>query len=160
MNLSAPDPITMPRLLHAFDVEAIVDAPIEIGDTPLGVRRMIPILEGSVSGPRLSGRLLPHGVDYQIIRADGLADIHARYAIETPEGARVYVENTGIRHGPPEAMARLRRGERVDPSIIYFRASPKFETAAPSLAWMMRSIFICSGARFPDRVLLRFFEVT
>jgi Protein of unknown function (DUF3237) len=160
------DPITTPRLIHAFDVEAIVAAPQEIGETPLGARRLIPILEGTVRGPRLSGRLLPGGVDYQIIRPDGLADIHARYVIETSDtngtngGARVYVENTGIRHGPSEAMARLRRGEPVDPSVIYFRAIPRFETADPALAWMMRSLFVCSGARFPDRVVLRMFEVT
>jgi Protein of unknown function (DUF3237) len=95
-----------------------------------------------------------------MIRADGLADIHARYGIETSTGARVYVENTGIRHGPAEAMARLRRGEPVDPSVIYFRATPRFETSDSSLIWMTRSIFICSGARFPDRVVLRMYEVT
>ena len=154
------DPITTPRLIHAFDVTAEVAAPIEIGETPLGARRLIPILDGTVSGPRLSGKLIPGGVDYQILRADGLADIHARYAIETASGARVYVENTGIRHGPPEAMARLRRGEPVDPALIYFRASPKFETADPELSWLMRSIFLCSGVRFPDKVVLRIFEVT
>ncbi|OYU47577.1 MAG: hypothetical protein CFE31_16000 [Rhizobiales bacterium PAR1] len=154
------DPITTPHLLHAFDVVAEVAAPVEVGDTPLGARRLIPILAGSVSGPKLSGKLIPGGVDYQIIRADGLADIHARYVIETGSGARVYVENTGIRHGPPEAMARLRRGEPVDPALIYFRATPKFETADPELAWLMRSIFVCSGARFPDKVVLRMFEVT
>ncbi len=154
------DPITTPTLVHAFDVVASVDVPQEVGDTPLGARRLIPILHGTVSGPRLSGKLLPGGVDYQIIRADGMADIQARYVIETPTGARVYVENTGIRHGPAEAMARLRRGEPVDPAIIYFRATPKFETADPALAWMMRAIFICSGARFPDKVVLRMFEVT
>jgi hypothetical protein len=147
-------------LRPAFDVEAVVAPPIEVGDTPLGARRMIPILSGRVSGARLSGRLLEGGVDYQLIRADGLAEIHARYIIETDSGARVYVENTGIRHGPPEAMARLRRGEAVDPATIYFRTVPRFETAAPELAWLQRSIFVCAGARFPERVELRIFEVT
>ena len=151
---------TTPSLVPAFDVVAEVTAPIEVGDTPLGARRMIPILNGRVSGPRLSGRLLEGGVDYQLIRADGLAEIHARYIIETDSGARVYVENTGIRHGPPEAMARLRRGEPVDPALIYFRTVPRFETAAPELAWLMRSIFICAGARFPRTVELHIFEVT
>jgi hypothetical protein len=149
-----------PSLVHAFDVDALVAAPLEVGDTALGARRMIPILSGRVSGPRLSGRLLEGGVDYQLIRADGLAEIHARYIIETDRGARVYVENTGIRHGPPEAMARLRRGEPVDPAIIYFRTVPRFETAAAELNWLQRSIFVCAGARFPDRVELRIFEVT
>ncbi len=150
----------VPSLVHAFDIEALVAPPIEVGDTPLGARRTIPILGGRVSGPRLSGRLLEGGVDYQLIRADGLAEIHARYIIETEHGARVYDENTGIRHGPPEAMARLRRGEPVDPALIYFRTVPRFETAAPDLNWLQRAIFICTGARFPDRVALRFFEVT
>jgi hypothetical protein len=143
-----------------FDVVAQVASPIEVGDTPQGARRTIPILSGRVSGPRLSGRLLEGGVDYQLIRPDGLAEIHARYIIETEGGARVYVENTGIRHGPPEAMARLRRGEPVDPALIYFRTVPRFETAAPELAWLQRSIFICAGARLPQAVELRFFEVT
>jgi hypothetical protein len=150
----------IPSLRPAFDVEAVVAPPIEVGDTPLGARRMIPILSGRVSGARLSGRLLEGGVDYQLIRADGLAEIHARYIIETDSGARVYVENTGIRHGPPEAMARLRRGEAVDPATIYFRTVPRFESAAPELAWLQRSIFVCAGARFPERVELRIFEVT
>jgi hypothetical protein len=149
-----------PSLVHVFDIEALVAPPVEVGDTPLGARRTIPILGGRVSGPRLSGRLLEGGVDYQLIRADGLAEIHARYIIETEQGARVYVENTGIRHGPPEAMARLRRGEPVDPALIYFRTVPRFETAAADLNWLQRAIFICTGARFPDRVALRFFEVT
>jgi hypothetical protein len=152
--------LTIPSLVPVFDVIAEVAAPIEVGDTPQGARRMIPVLSGRVSGPKLSGRLLEGGVDYQLIRADGLADIHARYIIETDSGARVYVENTGIRHGPPEAMARLRRGEPVDPALIYFRTVPRFETAAPELAWLQRSIFICSGARFPQTVELHFFEVT
>lgn len=149
-----------PSLVHAFDVQATVAAPIEVGDTAFGARRIVPILSGSVSGPRLSGKLLEGGVDYQLIRADGLAEIHARYIIETDRGARVYVENTGIRHGPPEAMARLRRGEPVDPALIYFRTVPRFETAAAELGWLQRSIFICAGARFPERVELRVFEIT
>ena len=149
-----------PSLVPVFDIVAEVAAPIEVGETPLGARRTIPILGGRVTGPRLSGRLLEGGVDYQLIRADGLAEIHARYIIEADQGGRVYVENTGIRHGPPEAMARLRRGERVDPALIYFRTVPRFETAVPELAWLQRSIFICAGARHPQAVELHFFEVT
>ena len=80
--------------------------------------------------------------------------------LETDKGALVYVENTGIRHAPPEAMARLARGEPVDPALIYFRSVARFEASAPELAWLTRGIFLCSGARYPDRVLIRFFEVT
>ena len=131
-----------------------------VGTTPQGLRRVVPINGGRVEGPRLTGRILPGGADFQVIRDDGLAELHARYVIEASSGALIYVENTGIRHGPREAIERLNRGEAVDPALIYFRTVPRFETAAPALAWLMRGIFICSGARHPDRVQLSYFHVT
>lgn len=148
-----------PSLAHAFSIAAEVAPAIEVGATPLGERRLIPILGGEVTGPRLTGKVLPGGTDYQSIRDPGLADIHARYVIETPGGARIYVENTGIRRGPPDLVARLRRGETVDASQIYFRTVPRFETAAPDHLWLMRSIFVCIGTRLPDRVLLDIYEL-
>jgi hypothetical protein len=79
--------------------------------------------------------------------------------METDDSAMIYVENSGIRCGPPDLMEKLRRGETVDPALIYFRSTPRFETAAPQYEWLMRSLFLCTGARFPDRVEMRFFEV-
>ncbi|WP_439572586.1 DUF3237 domain-containing protein [Phreatobacter sp.] len=151
--------MAMPSLVPVFSVAAEVAPAIEVGPTPAGERRLIPILGGTVTGPRLTGTILPGGVDYQSIRDEGLADIHARYVIETDAGARVYVENTGIRRGAPELIARLKRGEPVDPALIYFRTVPRFETGAPELAWLMRSIFVCAGTRLPDRVLLDIYEL-
>ncbi len=148
-----------PRLVPVFSIAAAVAPAVEVGVTPLGERRLIPILGGEVTGPRLTGTVLPGGTDYQSIRDEGLADIHARYVIETPEGARIYVENTGIRRGPPDLIARLRRGETVDAAQIYFRTVPRFETASPDHLWLMRSIFVCIGTRLPDRVLLDVYEV-
>jgi len=143
-----------PELIHIADLVVRIAPPIEIGS-----RRMIPIAGGEVVGPRLRGKVLPGGADSQIMRPDGVTELQARYVIETEEKHLIYVENTGLRHGPPELMAKLQRGEAVDPALIYFRAVPRFETAAPGYAWLMRSLFICSGARFPDRVELRFFQV-
>ncbi len=148
-----------PILVPAFSIAAEVAPALEVGPTPLGERRLIPILGGEVTGPRLTGKVLPGGTDYQSIRDPGLADIHARYVVETPEGARIYVENTGIRRGPPDLVARLRRGEPVDASQIYFRTVPRFETASPDHLWLMRSIFVCVGTRLPDRVLLDVYEL-
>lgn len=141
-----------------------IGAPIDIGVIPTGInsgnrRRIIPIAEGEVLGPRLRGKVLPGGADYQSIRPDGLTDLHARYLMETDDSAMIYVENSGIRCGPPDLMEKLRRGETVDPALIYFRSTPRFETAAPQYEWLMRSLFLCTGARFPDRVEMRFFEV-
>ena len=79
----------------------------ELGATPLGRRRVIPITGGRFSGERLSGRVLPGGADWQVIRADGVADLDARYTLETADGALIYVRNKGYRHGPDEVIKRL-----------------------------------------------------
>lgn len=147
-----------PQLEHIATVVVDVGPPQEVGDTPQGRRRVIPILGGRVEG-RLQGKVLPGGADFQLIRSATYTDIHARYVIETPEGERVYVENTGIRTGSAEDIARLARGEAVDPARIYFRSYPRFETAAPALSWLNESLFIGTGARYPDRVELRFYRI-
>ncbi len=152
--MSAP-----PALEHAFDLAVRVAAPLSIGETGSGVRRVVDILGGDVTGPRLTGRIRPGGADFQIIRPSGLAELHARYVIEASDGALVYVENTGIRTGPADALARLNRGEPVDPALIYFRSAPRFETAAPGLAWLMQHVFLATGVRRPDRVELSVFLV-
>jgi hypothetical protein len=149
----------IPELEHVADLVARIGAPLEIGRVAGNLRRMIPIVGGEVLGPRIRGKVLSGGADYQVTRSDGITDLHARYVIETDARHLIYVENSGIRYGPPELMEKLRRGEPVEPALIYFRGSPRFETAAPGYEWLMQSLFICSGARFPDRVELRFFRV-
>ena len=121
---------------------------------------MIPILGGTFTGERLAGRVMPGANDYQIIRRDGVLELQARYVIETATKALIYVENTGLRDGPADLLAAQARGELVDPGLIYFRAAPRFETAAPAYQWLTRRLFVSAGARFPDRVEIRFFEIT
>lgn len=140
-------------------VDVAVAAPVLIGQTPLGERRLIPILGGRLSGPRLEGEVLPGGADFQLIRPDGVAEIEARYAIRLSDGAMLYVVNRGLRHAAPEDMARLLRGEPVPPERVYFRTSPVFETAAPDHAWLGRSLFLGYGERQPDSVRVRIFAV-
>lgn len=152
--------IQTPGLLHVADLVVRIAAPIEIGQIAGNLRRMIPIAGGEVLGPRIRGRVLPGGSDIQLMRVDGVTDLQARYVIEIEERQLIYVENSGVRYGPPELMEKLRRGETVDPALIYFRTTPRFETAAPGYEWLMRNLFLCSGARFPDRVEMRFFQVT
>ena len=152
--------IATPGLSFLGELSATVGPPVDVGATPHGIRRIVPILSGEFGGPRFNGKVMPGGVDYQVWRSDGVTEIHARYVIEAPSGARVYVEASGLRRGPPEAMERLFRGEAVEQASIYFRTVPKFETSDPELAWLMRSVFLCAGTRHPDRVVLRFFEVT
>ncbi|HKD07308.1 MAG TPA: DUF3237 domain-containing protein [Bryobacteraceae bacterium] len=149
----------MLNLAPVADLTIQVGEPIEIGTTVAGFRRLIPIVGGEVRGPRLNGRVLPGGADCQVIRTDGVLELRAQYVIETPELSRILIDNSGVRRGPEEAMERLRRGEVVDPSLIYFRTSPRFETGDPNYQWLTRSLFIATGARRPDRVELAFFEV-
>jgi hypothetical protein len=151
--------IATPALEHVADLVARIATPIEIGRIAGNLRRVIPILGGEVLGPHIRGKVLPGGADYQVMRSDGITDLQARYVIETDDRCLIYVDNQGVRYGPPELMEKLRRGEPVDPALIYFRSTPRFETAAPGYEWLMQSLFLCSGARFPDRVELRFFRV-
>ena len=148
-----------PSLLHIANLSVEVAEPIVVGETPEGLRRIIPILGGSVSGPRLEGEIFGAGADFQMFRSDGVTILEARYLLRTSDGAVIAVNNVGLRRGPPDAMARLARGEVVDPALIYFRTAFRFETAHESYRWLMRSLFIGAGARLPDRVEIGVFEV-
>jgi hypothetical protein len=152
------DPMT-PTLVHIADFLVQVGAPIVVGETSLGLRRVVPITGGTIQGSRLNGTILNAGADYQIIGPDGFTRLEARYVARLDDGSLVYIENCGVRFGPPEAMARIARGEPVDPAQIYFRSTPRFETAAAAHQWLTRPLFIASGARHPDRVALSVFEV-
>jgi len=131
----------------------------DLGVTPLGRRRIIGITGGTFSGPKVAGRVLPGGADWQVIRPDGSAYLDARYTLETDDGALIYVNNKGYRHGPREIVERMARGEDVDPSLYYMRSTPWFETSAAKYDWLNRTICVASGARRPDCVELDFFEV-
>lgn len=140
-------------------IQVTLEPARELGQTPAGRRRIIGITGGQFSGPKLSGRVLAGGADWQVIRADGVAYLDARYTLETSDGALVYVNNLGYRHGPPEVLERLARGDDVDPALYYMRATPWFETAAPKYAWLNRTICIATGARRAAAVELEFYAV-
>ncbi len=150
---------TPPTLQFFADLSVQVDRPQEVGATVHGQRRVIPILGGEVQGQGWSARVLPGGADFQLILNPRMAELDARYVIETDGGDLIFVQNRAVRTAAPEVMARLIRGEPVDPAEVYFRCSPSFETASPSLAWISERLFVGTGARQPDRVVMRFFEV-
>ena len=137
-----------------FTITAHIAEVTTAGDLGHGVRRIIPITGGEVKGQRVNGKVLPFGADFQIIRPNELIDLEARYAFETDDGATIYVENKGLRFGPIDLLQKLKRGEPVDPKLIYFRTCPKFETGAESYRWLMQHLFIASAARHADRVVI------
>jgi hypothetical protein len=147
------------RLQNLFRAEITLGPPQELGAAPLGRRRIIPITGGRFGGERLSGRVLAGGADWQVVRADGVAHLDARYTLETADGALIYVRNRGYRHGPREVLAQLAAGENVDPGLYYMRTTPLFETGDERYAWLNRIVAVASGARRPAAVELEVFEV-
>jgi hypothetical protein len=142
-----------------FTIHAELADIMNLGRTPLGEHRVIGILGGSVLGPKLQGRILPGGADWQLIRGDGAANISARYTIETDAGARILVTSDGLRHGPPDVMERLVRGDSVDPALYYFRTVMRFETADTSVAWLNRILALARGQREARAGRLDVYEV-
>jgi hypothetical protein len=147
------------NLQPLFRAEITLAAAQELGETPQGRRRIIGITGGRFSGERLSGRVLAGGADWQLIRPDGVADLDARYTLETSDGALIYVRNRGYRHGPADILKRLASGEAVDPGLYYMRTTPRFETGDERYAWLNRIICVATGARRRDAVELEVFEV-
>ena len=155
-----------PTLEPVATLTVFVSQPIEAGDVmglnSRGKRRIIPITGGTVSG-KLNGRVMPGGADFQLVVSETCADLEARYMLQLDDpawaGAHVFVQNHAVRRGSAENIAKLVRGEPVDPAAIYFRCAPSFEVSHPALAWMTESLFIGTGARFPDRVEIAIFRV-
>src|SRR6478609_7603413 len=144
---------------YVFTITAEIAEVTVAGDLGHGVRRIIPITGGGVRGETVNGRVLPFGADFQTIRPNELIDLEARYAFETDDGATIYVENKGMRFGPVELLQKLKRGEPVDPKLIYFRTVPKFETGHEKYRWLMEHIFVGSAARHADRVVIDVHQV-
>ncbi|MFV0437727.1 MAG: DUF3237 domain-containing protein [Desulfopila sp.] len=148
-----------PRLEEIFIVEAQVAPPVVVGqDDRHGRRQLIEITGGIVRG-QLRGKILPGGVDSQVIRPDGFTELIARYAIALDDGETIYIDNAGIRRVDPLYADEVAMGKIVDPQYVYFVTTPRFETYSDKYKWMERTVFICYALRLPDKVILKFYEV-
>lgn len=156
MTQTLPPPV----LEHVCDLTVTVAPAIEIGASCAGLRRVVPITGGSVRGPKLNGRVLAAGADFQMIVEGGTqAQLDARYVVELDDGCRIFVHNTALRVASAEDTLRLMQGQEVDPDRVYFRCQPRFEVAGSRWAWLTQSQFIGSGRRTPDAVWLSFYRV-
>ena len=150
MSVVLPDP----SLTRVYRLEANVGEALELGEIAEGRRRIVPLTGGTFTGPELNGNLLPgSSADWQIVLPDGTALGDIRYALQTDDGDLLYVRSRGVRHGSPEVLARLARGENVDASEYTFRTSTQIETAAPRLDWLNKGVFISVGGRQPGAVI-------
>ena len=158
-SLQAQSPLPEPKLEFAFEATATLDPPQELGVTTYGKRRIIPITGGTFEGPKMKGTILAGGADWQTVRTDGSADLEARYTLKTDDGVLIYIQNKGIRTGKPEVLARLGKGEKVDPSEYYMRTAASFEVAEGKYSWLNKSVIISTGMRNANSVILRFYKV-
>ncbi|CAM3663505.1 hypothetical protein VA7868_00387 [Vibrio aerogenes CECT 7868] len=143
-----------------FEISVQVGQPVLVGqDEVSGRRQLIPILSGQLSGENINGTVLPGGVDSQVIRPDGVCELSARYAIRLDDGEGLYIENNGIRTVPDAYVDQVKNGAFIDPELYYFRTTPAFEVYSERYRWLTRHVFSCQAKRFPDRVVLEFFQL-
>lgn len=153
-------PLATPDLEFVFGVSVRLGDVVTVGQTPEGLRRMIPILEGTFAGPAVRGKVLGGGADWQFVRADAVTVAEAVYLLETHDGVPIQVRNRGVRHGPAEVIARLGAGQDVDPDEYYFRTTPTFLAPAGDYEWLNRDVFVATGARRARAVELAIYRVT
>jgi Protein of unknown function (DUF3237) len=150
MNAPLPDP----SLKRVYRLEATLGDPLDLGDLAQGRRRIVPLTGGTFAGPELSGKLLPGAsADWQTVLPDGTTLGDIRYTLQTVGGDLLYVQSRGVRHGSPEVLARLGRGEEVDASEYTFRTSTQIETAAADLNWLNKGVFVSVAGRQAERVI-------
>ncbi|MFM6942110.1 MULTISPECIES: DUF3237 domain-containing protein [Aquirufa] len=159
MSITMSQAQKAPALDFFCELKVKLDPALIVGETPHGTRRIIPIIGGTVEGPKIKGEILNGGADWQILRADGVTELEAHYQFRTDDGTLIYVKNTGIRAATPEIAARLAKGEKVDANEYYFRAMPKFDAPKGKYDWVNNSLFVCTGERLPDYVLIRVWKV-
>jgi hypothetical protein len=148
-----------PELEFIFGAQVTVDPPQDLGAFNKGQRRVVPITGGTFEGPAMRGIVLPGGADWQLIRHDGVAELDARYTLQTEDGVAIHVHNRALRHGPPDVMQALLAGRPVAPGSYYFRGVTSFTTDAESYSWLGKHIIVCTAVREPENVKLSFYRV-
>jgi Protein of unknown function (DUF3237) len=149
-----------PCLKKVLRLDATLGEALDVGEVAQGRRRIVPLTGGAFVGPELFGILLPGAsADWQIVLSDGSALGDIRVTLQTDRGDLLYVRSRGVRHGSAEVLARLGRGEEVDPSAYVFRTSTLIETAAPDLDWLNKGVFISVGGRQPESVIYEVYLV-
>jgi hypothetical protein len=143
-----------PRLTLVYRLEAVLGDPLDLGEVSQGHRRIVPQTGGTFEGPDLKGTLVPGvSADWQILLPDGTALGDIRYTLQTDDGALLYVQSRGVRHGSAAVLARLGRGEDVDPNEYTFRTSTQIETSSRELDWLNKGVFMSVGGRRPGGVI-------
>ena len=127
----------------------------------MGERKMMAVDGGRFEGPDMRGIILPGGSEWPLIRPDGVGTVDARYTLQTDDGVKINIRNTGYRWGPPEVMKVLdAKQELVDPRTYYLRCYTVFEAPQGSrYEWMSRHVFVGVGERHPRANYFNYYKL-
>jgi hypothetical protein len=159
LNDDLPDVLKGVRTRPMFAMRLDVGPLQIVGAAPGSFRRIGVVSGGSFEGERLSGRVLDGGNDWQTVHSDGSTMLNVRLVLRTTDDALICMSYQGLRHGPTDVIARVEKGESVDPSAYYFRIAPIFETSSAKYGWTNRIIAVGAGFRRSDGPIYSVFEV-
>ena len=144
-----------------FEMTAGLGQPetVDVGTTPHGTRRIVYVTGGTIDGPKIKGTVLPGGGDWVLTRPDGATILDVRIALRSDDGEIIYMYYRGVIDTPPEVAARAAKGETIDPSEVYFRTTPVFETASEKYAWLNRTVAVGVGRGTPGGVAYRVYAI-
>ena len=151
----------MPEIKTELLFKIVLEVPsiLDLGETPYGRRRIARVGGGTFEGPKMNGRVLDGGGDWLLLRRDGVLQLDVRVTLETDDKQHVYMTYRGLRHGPKDVIDRLNKGEAVDPSQYYFRATPYFETASEKYRFLNRIVCVSTGRRDPTGPVYEVFQI-
>jgi hypothetical protein len=147
-----------PTLEFVFELRVEVDAERTIGHGASAALGFTPITGGTVTGPRLNGRVLPGGGDWWVARGD-VTQLDARYLLEADDGTVIDVVNRGYYVASDELEQRLAAGQQVSEEELYYRTAPVFQTDAAAHRWLAERQFIGMARPEPGMVCIRVFEL-
>jgi len=88
-----------------LEIEIPLERAVDVGRTQYGVRRVAVGLEGSVTGPRLSGVIATGALDFELTLSNGTVEIEQALVLQAADGSYVYARNAGT--GPNAADVRV-----------------------------------------------------
>ena len=155
MSAENPTPTDTPSLEYVMTVKATIEPAVEMGKTPEGQRRVIPISGGTFEGPGLKGIIMPGGEDWQLVRDDGTMLLEARYWLRTEDGTIIRVHNA--------VTISAQAATEQKPASRYVRSSVKFEAPVGKYDWFNKAIFVgtlrADTTQRPAVVTLQFYKV-
>lgn len=148
-----------PTLEFLFSLSAQLQPALAVGDSGRGDRQIIHVTDGMVEGPRLTGRVLPGGGDWLVVRPDGVGELDVRATVQATDGALLYLAYRGYLTNLPEVLPRWLAGEDVPRDQYYFATAPFVETGASQYAWLTRTVCVGIGSLIRGGVSYDIFSV-